>query len=171
MNDSSGSNVMEPDKTQAAAEREMLFSKFTKLKQELSQTQSTLKAANEEYLTKITRLQVQQHSLEQALVHIKALLKFEGFDVTKESDLREVPDAAALRRTSVRDAAYELLRETHPLHYRDLLGKLVEKGVTISGKNPEATLLAAISRDRRFRRTKRRGFYTLAPQRDEDRGR
>ena len=66
------------DSNQAVVEREVLFSKFMKLKKDLAQVESTIKAMNEDYTRNITRLQLQKQSLEQAMSHLKACWSSRG---------------------------------------------------------------------------------------------
>ncbi len=158
-------NTIEPSESvhsqQSANEREVLFSKFAKLKKDLAETGSAIDSLNKEYSEKIGNLQHQKESLENALVHVKALLKFEGYDLDKTED--EPSSSKQIQeQVSVRDAAYELLRELHqPLHYKEIASRLIQRNVNIPGKNSQATLLSKISRDKRFKRTKKRGVYTL----------
>ena len=50
------------------------------------------------------------------------------------------------------------------IHYRDLAKIIQAKNIVIPGKDAAATLLTRISRDRRFKRTKKRGIYALKVQ-------
>ena len=60
------------------------------------------------------------------------------------------------------DAVVEVLRSAGPLHYRDILVKVGENGVSVRGKDPAATLLARFSRDSRIHRVGY-GTYDIAP--------
>lgn len=51
-----------------------------------------------------------------------------------------------------------------PLHYKDILQRLVASGFKVAGKDPGANILAHINRDSRVMKTKIRGVYTLAPE-------
>lgn len=51
----------------------------------------------------------------------------------------------------LRNAIHDLLREVgEPLHYREMLARLQERGVAINGKSPTRTLSAHLSNDFRF---------------------
>jgi hypothetical protein len=63
----------------------------------------------------------------------------------------------------VTDAVLNLLEERRqPMHYKEIAAKLQEGNTYIPGKNPAATLLSRMNRDSRFKRTKKRGTYTLS---------
>jgi len=63
------------------------------------------------------------------------------------------------------DLAYDILIQmAKPMHYRELLQKIQEQGVSIGGQDPGNTLLAYLGRDKRFVRAKvdnKRGYYQL----------
>ncbi len=146
----------EPDVKQALmARRESLTKDLASLAETISQTQA-------EYTANLEKLQNKKRTLEEALQHVTALLRFEGcVPETHHSDnLREANGAEPV---SLTDAAYELLVGLHePLHYKEITLKLQEKDIHVPGKDAAATLLSRISRDGRFKRTKRRGVYALS---------
>ena len=146
----------EPDVKQALmARRESLSKELTSLAETISQTQA-------EYAANLEKLQNKKGTIEEALQHVTALLRFEGcVPETHQSDnLREAND---IGQVSLTDAAYELLAGLHePLHYKEITLKLQEKDIQVPGKDAAATLLSRISRDGRFKRTKRRGVYALS---------
>lgn len=119
---------------------------------------------HEEYSNKLNELQLQRKPLEEALFHIEALLRLDGHEIDNrgtENAFRSGMIVAS--STSVIDAAYDLLKQTHqPMHYQEITKKLQDSNVHIPGKNPSATLLSRISRDKRFKRTEKRGVYALA---------
>jgi len=147
--------LVEPDMKQALIlRRQSLAKEIEGVAEVISQTQA-------EYAASIEKLQSKKRALEEALQHIMALLRFEGYvSETNQSDnLNKTDDAEPL---SLTDATYKLFTELHePLHYKEITLKLQEKGIHIPGKDSAATLLSRINRDSRFKRTKRRGVYAL----------
>lgn len=106
----------------------------------------------------IRRLQDRRKPWEEALVHIEALLNINGQIHSRPASMR-----VANSSSSITDAAFALLQRTHePTHYKQIAAKLQEDNVHIPGKNPSATLLSRISRDKRFKRSNRRGVYSLS---------
>jgi hypothetical protein len=62
------------------------------------------------------------------------------------------------------DVAYDvLIQEAKPIHYRELLKRIEEQGVSIGGRDPGSTLIAYLGRDKRFAKAKQsgRGYYQL----------
>lgn len=150
------SKPAEPDVKQALmARRESLAKELESIAERISQLQA-------EYASNIEKLQNKRRALEEALQHVMALLRFEGcVPETRQSD--NIDKANDAEPVSLTDAAYKLLGELHePLHYKEITLKLQEKDVHIPGKDSAATLLSRISRDGRFKRTKRRGVYALS---------
>ncbi len=149
-------SLVEPDVKQVLiVRRESLINEIERLVESISQTQS-------EYAVNIEKLQVKKRALEEALQHVMALLKFEGCvpEAHQSDNLGELKDAVSV---SITDAAYDLLNGLHePLHYKEITLRLQEKNIHIPGKDAAATLLSRISRDGRFKRTKRRGVYALS---------
>ena len=137
------------------ARRQSLIKDIEGVAETISQTQA-------EYAASLEKLQNKKRAFEEALQHVMALLRFEGcVPETHQSDNHgEVSDAKPI---SLTDAAYELLaRLREPLHYKEITLKLQEKYIHFPGKDAAATLLSRISRDSRFKRTKRRGVYALS---------
>lgn len=61
------------------------------------------------------------------------------------------------------DHAYRLLSDAaKPMHYRELADLLTRDHVFVPGQDPAANLLAHMSRDVRFGRTRSRGVYGLS---------
>lgn len=113
-----------------------------------------------EYTAHVEKLHNEKKTLEDALLHIEALLKFEGYC---PNEGRANSGIAKLQQSSITDAAYELLIDLHkPMHYREITLKLQEKGFSILGKDPAAILLSRMNRDKRFKRTEKRGVYALS---------
>jgi len=141
--------------------KEALLGKRAQLTKELKELDTIISRVQQEYSLRLERLLVQKKPLEDALYHVDALLRFEG-QHTKDSpsitDDSAVPSIDA--RASVTDAVLYLLEELHqPMHYKDIAAKLQERNTYIPGKNPAATLLSRMNRDKRFKRTKKRGMY------------
>lgn len=150
------SKPVEPDVKQAlVARRESLTKDIESLAQTISQTQA-------EYVASLETLQNKKRAMEEALQHVVALLRFEGCipESHQSNNLDKTNDAEPV---SLTDATYELLAGLHePLHYKEITLKLQEKDIHVPGKDASATLLSRISRDGRFKRTKRRGVYALS---------
>jgi hypothetical protein len=146
----------EPDVKQALiVRRGSLSEEIKELDEVISQTQA-------EYSGKLEKLQIQKRTLEEALRHIVALLRFEGHLVDKNPTGQVSEANTVTDKESLTDAAYRLLTDLHePLHYKEITLKLQKKEIHIPGKDPAATLLSRITRDGRFKRTKRRGMYAI----------
>ncbi len=99
---------------------------------------------------------------------------------SKESQLRNLDDLLALEGAPVQsdgvgstdavpegskfiEHAHRLLSDAaKPMHYRELADLLARDHVFIPGQDPAANLLAHMSRDGRFGRTRSRGVYGLS---------
>lgn len=144
--------------------KESLLLKRAELTGELKELDAIISRVQQEYSLRLKRLLVQKKPLEDALYHVEVLLRFEG-QHTKDSPNIVDDSATPLigARASVTDAVLNLLEELHqPMHYKDITTKLQERNTYIPGKNPAATLLSRMSRDKRFKRTKKRGMYALS---------
>jgi hypothetical protein len=141
-----------------------LFAKRDDLIQELQEIENDTIRINEEYSSKLSELQLRRKPLQEALFHIEALLKLEGHRIGRNATSKFVDTAAVVTpNTSVTDAAFALLQRIHqPTHYKEITKRLQDDNVHIPGKNPSATLLSRISRDKRFKRAKKRGVYALS---------
>lgn len=144
--------------------KEALFLKRAELTRELKELDAIISRVQQEYSLRLEQLLVQKKPLEDALYHVEALLRFEGPSTKDSSNIGHVSTTpAVIVRTSVTDAALSLLEELHqPMHYKHIAVKLQERSTYIPGKNPAATLLSRMSRDKRFKRTKKRGMYALS---------
>jgi hypothetical protein len=144
--------------------KEALLSKRADLTRELKELDAAITGVQEEYSSRLEQLQAQKRPLEDALHHVEALLRFEGYYVNNSlnaSDEDTTP--GVIVSTSITDAAFNLLEELHhPTHYKDIAAKLQERNTYIPGKDPAATLLSRMSRDNRFKRTGKRGIYALS---------
>lgn len=144
--------------------KEALFLKRAELTRELKELDAIISRVQQEYSLRLEQLLVQKKPLEDALYHVEALLRFEGPSTKDSSNIGHVSTTpAVIARTSVTDAVLNLLEELHqPMHYKHIAVKLQERSTYIPGKNPAATLLSRMSRDKRFKRTKKRGMYALS---------
>jgi len=141
-----------------------LLAKRDDLIMKLREVENSIIQVNEEYSSKLNELQVRKNPLEEALFHIEALLKLDGHRIDRNVTSKLVDTATIVTPSiSITDAAFMLLKQAHqPTHYQEITKKLQENDVHIPGKNPSATLLSRISRDKRFKRTKKRGIYALS---------
>ena len=149
------------DQVQSAV-KDVLVDKYEKLNKELQNICITIGKLNEEYSIKSAELTNQKESIEEAISHIKAILKYDGYkvDVGNKNGVNPFVQAQG---ESINDASFKLLEELHrPLNYKEIAGKLTKNNIYIPGKNPAATLLSRLSRDKRFKRTKQRGVYALS---------
>ncbi|MDP9370807.1 MAG: winged helix-turn-helix domain-containing protein [Chloroflexota bacterium] len=86
------------------------------------------------------------------------------YDDSEDGAATDVVDGSALRRSSVglrtppqaakvaRNALFEILRDAgRPMHSRDLLASLEERGVQVVGKDPVNNVRSHLSHDTRFR--------------------
>lgn len=88
--------------------------------------------------------------------NIRELLQSEGYGVEGIVGNLRPPNGA------VADAAYELIKDGgQPLYYKDLADRLIDAGLPIPGRDPQANLLSYVVRDQRFQRISR-GTYALA---------
>lgn len=144
--------------------KEALLSKRADLTGELKELDAVIAGVHEEYSLRLEQIQAQKKPLEDALHHIEALLRFEGYYFNNRlsaGDQGTTPDVIV--RASITDAAFNLLEEFHhPMHYKDIAAKLQERNTYIPGKDPAATLLSRMSRDNRFKRPGKRGIYALS---------
>ena len=148
LSESAGTNVAsKPEIAQAlSASRDDIIEELGRIDQYISQK-------NEE----INLLRNRKKHWEEILIHIEALFSADNNQVDKQ-----VPGEAA-NSVSITDAAFAFLERTHsPKHYKEIARKLQADNVYIPGKNPSATLLSRISRDKRFKRGKKRGEYALS---------
>lgn len=141
----------------------ILQEKYESLIKNLNQTNEQISQVQGEFNRQLTQLQAKKKTDEEKLQHIEALLNLEGClinDNQSASNVRIIP--VATDTISVTDTAYHLLEEIkQPLHYKEMSRMLQDRKVYIPGQDPAATLLSKITRDKRFKRTKKRGTYTL----------
>ena len=106
------------------------------------------------------RLEALRHDvarLDTDIGHIDALL---GEQRAAGAVVAGGPDNRLAENTTA-DMVVELLRETGPLHYREIERELRARGaITIGGKDPANTLLSRFFNDQRLYRPKR-GTYAL----------
>lgn len=127
----------------------------------------TLQKKRDEVLAEIRKLRAELTTINAALG-------------SKENQLRNLDDLLALEGAAAKsdgvgstdavpegskfiEHAYRLLSEAaKPMHYRELAELLARDQVFIPGQDPAANLLAHMSRDGRFGRTRSRGVYGLS---------
>lgn len=139
--------------------------KRNELAQQLREIEASISQVREEYSAKIEQLQMKKKPLEEALSHLDALLSFEVYPsdtrATSKIDIGEA--VTTVKRDPILDAAFYLLKaNNHPMHYKDIADRLKMKNIYIPGRYPPATLLSRMIRDRRFKRTRKRGIYALS---------
>lgn len=118
-------------------------------KRQLDEELAELRTKREELCEVIARKESQARNL-------RELLESEGYQAEESRNGVEPP------KHSVVDAAYELVSAGgQPLYYKDLADRLIDAGVSIPGRDPQANLLSYIVRDQRFQRIAR-GTYALA---------
>jgi len=143
---------------------EALLYKLAELTKQINEMDASISKVQKEYTLRLEQLQAQKKPLEDALQHVQALLQFED-PYKKVVPISGIygPTPSIIKTSSITDAVLNLLEEQHqPMHYRDIAAKLQERNTYIPGKNPAATLLTRMSRDNRFKHTKKRGMYVLS---------
>jgi len=110
--------------------------------------------------TELSELNAAIASKENQLKNIDDLLALEG--EAAQSDSAGSPDSVPSGSKFI-EHAYRLLSDAaKPMHYRELADLLARDHVFIPGQDPAANLLAHMSRDGRFGRTRSRGMYGLS---------
>jgi len=144
--------------------KDALITKRESLLSELKELDNRASLLQQEYSAKLEELQAKRKPLEEALPHIEALLRYEEYYINANQSNDSTSSVAGVAtEISLTDAAFDLLQEIHqPLHYKDITLKLQERNVYIPGKNPAATLLSRVNRDKRFKRATSRGVYGLS---------
>jgi hypothetical protein len=144
--------------------RKALLHELAELTRQLKELDTNISRMQKEYLLQLEQLQAQKRPLEDARHHVEALLRFEGrYEDNIPNIIEDSAKLAITSVASVTDAAFNLLEELQqPLHYKYIAAKLQERNAYVPGKNPAATLLTRMTRDNRFRRTKKRGVYILS---------
>ena len=141
---------------------EVLLGKRRDLARALGEIEAEVIEVQTELSKKIDDAWIRRQSIEEALGHVEALLRIEGWVETGEEDVR-CPQVLNGNRKAPADAALDLLSTLgKPLHYRLMAQQLSDSGVYLAGKDPAATLLSKMSRDDRFKRAPERGVYGLA---------
>lgn len=132
----------------------------------------------EDLAAQARKLQTRQQKLQDRLRILRVLL---GADTsqsgaTAATDRARTEDRSHLRGVQIREFAVRILagdrRGKGPIHYRAWYRLLSERGILVSGKNPEASFLTQISRSPVVRRGSRPGTYYLDyafPERAQER--
>lgn len=113
----------------------------------------------------LTKLEAEEadikHRLRQTqegLAAIDRLLDLEGVPIPVSP---RPPASGGTKKMRLGDATYEILVERGaPVHYRELVRLLSQRGVAVGGKDPGGNLIAHLHGDPRFQRTGR-GTYTV----------
>lgn len=127
----------------------------------------TLQKKREEVLAEVRKLRAEMSELgaraaskENQLKNIEDLLSLEGEPI--DQDQAGVQEAAHSGSKFIEHAYRLLEKAAKPMHYRELAELITGDGAYIPGQDPPANLLAHMSRDARFGRTRSRGVYGLA---------
>jgi hypothetical protein len=90
-----------------------------------------------------------------------------GLDLREDLAYRQRSSPNRRKGDSISTAVFEILKsresldlDDRPLHYRDLLLEIENRGIYVSGRDPGLNLIAHIHKDERFTRP-RRGCYGL----------
>ena len=143
--------------------REVLLDKLQELTKEVKELDASISALQKDYFSRLEQLQAQKMPLEDAVYHVRALLRFENRYEKNAPNIVEDAAIAKMTEASVTDVAFDLLNELkQPMHYKEIAAKLQETNTYVPGKDPAATLLTRMTRDKRFKRTKKRGVYILS---------
>ena len=142
---------------------EVLMRKREQLLTELRKNDTSMAKLQKEYSVKLNKIKEEQRPVQDALLHVEALLELEGWEKSKSPDIADTDKSATIGPISYIDAAHKLLEDVgQPMHYRTMYSKLKENGIYIPGNDPAATLLVKMSRDVRFKRIPKRGTYALS---------
>jgi hypothetical protein len=131
--------------------------------EEIKNIDLAISQLKKEFSERIEEFEHKKKFPEEGLQHIDALLRLEGIIINNEGNNSLSPKKSTLNNSaSITDAVFNLFEKVHkPMHYMELTHKLREEGIYIPGKNPSATLLSRINRDKRFKRIPKRGTYAL----------
>jgi hypothetical protein len=137
-----------------------LIRRREEVRDEIAKTDEERAYLRSEYMRRDGQLQHKTEVLEAEVKHIEELLKLRN--ALPSADAQPEGSPARMGSDNVGDAAYEILRsEGRGLHYSELLARLNSSGILVRGRNPGATLVSRLIRDRRFARPERRGVYAL----------
>lgn|GEM_PF-3599386 len=142
----------------------ILLAKRKNYIEELRNIDMAIVQLKNEYSKKVDELEQKKKLPEEGLQHIDALLKLEGKIINDNINNPIKHNGSSLNETSsITEAVFSILEEMQkPMHYQEITKRMQDKGIYIPGKNPSATLLSRINRDKRFKRTTKRGTYALA---------
>lgn len=139
---------------------EALLIKRKQLLQAIGRVDSEVKETQQELGRKLEELKSRRQPLEEALFHLEAFLKIEGWVRSRNEDNSLVAQVLASSKVPIEAARDVLEKLGKPTHYRELTTKVLARGIFLSGQDPAATLLSKMSRDSRFKRYGR-GLYGL----------
>ena len=112
----------------------------------------------------IRRLESKQAKILSQLRHVRGLLGIsESGGESSDGALEGRGAYTGSRRYDVCDIAAKILAERNkePMYYKDLAAEVLNRGGNMGGATPEATLVSRITKDNRFVRPQRKGFYAL----------
>lgn len=138
--------LLNAEKKQLAAECKQLIAEISVKEENLHQIQKELSAARK-------RLRAAQGRLE----HVNGLLEDTGESV------KEAPAGLSGDTHDVLGLAVDILDELggKELHFGEIARQVMERGGVLNGVDPANTLNARMTRDPRFVRPTRRGYYAL----------
>jgi hypothetical protein len=130
----------------------------------LEKEKEILEAKRIELEREITRLKTEMEAISFRLGHITALLRGSEAELVEKEKIHTVQEQETSNKLEDPvEIAYQILEEhgTEPVHYRDLLDMVKERGGKIEGSDPAMTLISRLVADERFVRPFRRGWYAL----------
>ena len=130
----------------------------------LNEERGQLETELEEIRSQIQRAESRLSQVIERLQHVRALL---GDNEPNESEAQAdgqtiEPSHNGTIRT-VCDIAVDILTERHgqPMYYKELATEVMNRGGTLGGNTPWATLVSRITQDSRFVRPVAKGYYAL----------
>lgn len=103
------------------------------------------------------RLTLEREATDRRLTAIRVIL-------SAYADASIDADSIRAEPKSLRNELVAILQETgHPLHYKELYERLLERGITVNGKDPAKNVGAQLSNDMRFQKVGG-GRWVLASQ-------
>ncbi len=75
---------------------------------------------------------------------------------------KEVEVKRFIKGAKLCDLVYFILIENQePLYFKDILSQINDKGFIVNGKDPGLNLVAHLSKDKRFKKGSKRGYYSI----------
>lgn len=95
--------------------------------------------------------------LNEGIINNENLIGLENIFKQKEVEVKK-----SIKGTKLCDLVYSILIENQtPLHFKDILSQINNKGFIVNGKDAGLNLVAHLSKDKRFKREDKRGFYSI----------